>query len=188
MYDRAPRSSMPDDLVETTTDAQVKPSRLRSAHNASASKATVACNAGLSNSRMEADGALQPSLSPAERLKIMDLRPWPWPKAAQPAPTFVLRGKLMDTVLKLHLWAILSSGMVTLNDMRGSSIADEARWRKQLWLPPSTGHSKQERARHLWKARVALRRVLRACAKHPPHASECALYMLCGLVLTGDGQ
>jgi hypothetical protein len=133
---------MEDGLLAATNGAQVLPSRLRSHRNASPSNSGVASKDGLSNSRMEADAALQDGLSPAKRLQIMDLRPRPWPEAAQPAPTFVLRGKRMDTVLKMHLWALLSSEMVTLNDLSGSSIADEARWRKQQWLPPSTGHSK----------------------------------------------
>ena len=57
---------MSNDLLAATTGAQVLPSRLRSARNASASKAAVASNAGLSNSRLEADGALHAILWPAE--------------------------------------------------------------------------------------------------------------------------
>ena len=148
-YDRAPRKCMSHGLLATTTGAQVIPSRLRSAHKASASKASVAYNSGSRNTSMEADGVPKPSLCPVERFKMMEMRQRPWPKPAQPAPAFVLSGKPVDQGLKMQLWALLSSGMVTLKDhLSGSSIADEARWRKEQWLPPSTGHSKNEIEQH----------------------------------------
>ena len=74
-------------------------------------------------------------------------------------------GKPLDIALKKSLWAILSSKMVVLKDLGGTSYSEEARWRKEQWLPPKSGHSKRELLQHLWKARVALRHVLRACAK-----------------------
>jgi hypothetical protein len=103
-------------LHATTTDAQAMPRRLRSARNASPSISGVASNDGLTNSIMEADGALKPSMCPVERFKMMDLRQRqrPWPKPAQPAPAFVLSGKPVDQGLKMQLLALLSSGMVTL--------------------------------------------------------------------------
>ena len=93
---------------------------------------------------MEADGAVDASLSPAERLKMMDLRPRPWPKAAEDEPGFVRCGNPLDIALKKSLGAILSSKMVVLNDLGGTSYSDEARWRKEQWLPPKSGHSKSD--------------------------------------------
>ena len=156
---------MMHELDATTPGAEAWASRLRSARNASPSISGVASKDGLSNSIMEADEAPKPILCPAERFKMMDLRPRPWPKATQPAPEFVLCGNSVDKGLKMQLWALLSSGMVTLQDhVSDSSFGDEARWRKERWLPPTTGHSKREILRQLWDARAALRRVLKACA------------------------
>ena len=91
---------MPIGLLAATTGAQVLPSRLRSARNASPSNSGVASKDGLTNSRMEADAELQPSLCPAERLKMMDLRLRPWPEAAEAEPAFVRRGNPKDIAQK----------------------------------------------------------------------------------------
>ena len=54
-------------------------------------------------------------------LKRKDLRPRPWPEAAEAEPAFVRRGNPQDIALKKSLWAILSSKMVVLKDLGGTS-------------------------------------------------------------------